>query len=150
MFYSLEIEIDKTRSEVTRLFGDPDNLYYWQPGLQEVESVSESPNQTRLRYLNRGREIVLLETVTVDALPEEYSATYEAPGMKISVANRFEEIGPEKTRWISDNEGNVSGFLMRLVTLFMPGCFRKQSYLYMENFKAFAETGADVRETEGS
>ena len=29
----------------------------------------------------------------------------------------------------------------------MPGCFKKESFKYMTNFKAFAETGADVRES---
>ena len=31
----------------------------------------------------------------------------------------------------------------------MTGCFKKESLKYMTNFKAFAETGADVRESEG-
>ena len=51
------------------------------------------------------------------------------------------------TGWVSENEARVSGFFMRLMTILMPGCFRKESLKYMENFKAFAETGADCRDT---
>ena len=36
--------------------------------------------------------------------------------------------------------------MMRLVGLLMPGTFRKQSLQHMQDFKAFAEHGKDVRE----
>ena len=32
-----------------------------------------------------------------------------------------------------------------MIALIMPGCFRKQSLKHMENFKAFAEDGTDLR-----
>ena len=54
-------------------------------------------------------------------------------------------MGSGKTRWLSGNEAKVSGFMMCLISVIMPGCFRKESQKYMENFKAFAETVADVR-----
>ena len=38
---------------------------------------------------------------------------------------------------------------MRLVGLLMPGAFRKQSRQHMQDFKAFAEQGTDVREAKG-
>ena len=37
---------------------------------------------------------------------------------------------------------------MRLVSLVMRGAFRKQSLQHMEDFKAFAEQGIDVREAK--
>jgi hypothetical protein len=38
---------------------------------------------------------------------------------------------------------------MRLVALLMPGAFRKQSQQHMQDFKAFAEQGQDVRDAKG-
>jgi hypothetical protein len=38
---------------------------------------------------------------------------------------------------------------MRLVALLMPGFFRKQSQQHMQDFKAFAEQGLDVRDAKG-
>ena len=70
----------------------------------------------------------MIETVEVDALPDEYTAKYEAPGMEMRVRNRFEEICAEKTRWISDNEARTSGILMKLIGFLMPWCFKKESY----------------------
>ena len=142
--------MDVSREKVGKLFGDPDNLAKWQPGFQSIEPMDVDPEiphkRYRLNYVNGKRKIVMIESVEVDALPDEYTAKYEAPGMEMRVKNRFEELGPEKTRWITDNEAQTSGFLMRLVGFLMPGCFKKESYKYMVNFKAFAETGADVRD----
>ena len=148
MNYELEIEIEKSRDHVAELFGDPANLAFWQPGFQSIEEIGEKEGQlqSRLLYVNRGRDVVMIETVISDNLPDEFSAQYEADGMVMTVRNYFHEAGPEKTRWVSENEASVSGFMMRLVTILMPGCFKKESWKFMENFKAFAETGADVRE----
>jgi hypothetical protein len=61
------------------------------------------------------------------------------------VRDRFTEAGPESTLWTSENEYQFSGLPMRLVALFMRGAFRKQSRQHMQDFKAFAEQGSDVR-----
>lgn len=149
MQYTLEIEIEQPREQVAALFGDPENLGAWQPGFLKCEDISSDPGQAgsvcRLSYLHGKREVELMETIEVANLPEEFSARFEAPGMVMTVRNRFEEAGPDKTKWISDNDAQVSGFMMRLMTILMPGCFRKQSWKYMENFKAFAEEGRDLR-----
>ena len=57
------------------------------------------------------------------------------------------EAGADTTLWVSENEYRFSGIVMRLVGLLMPGAFRKQSLQHMQDFKAFAEHGKDVRET---
>jgi hypothetical protein len=38
---------------------------------------------------------------------------------------------------------------MRLVGFLMPGAFRKQSRQHMQDFKAFADQGHDVRDAKG-
>jgi hypothetical protein len=40
--------------------------------------------------------------------------------------------------------------MMRLMGFLMPGAFRKQTLQNMQDFKAFAEQGKDVRESNGS
>ena len=70
-------------------------------------------------------------------------------GMRSAVRDRLTETGPETTLWVSENEHRFSGVLMRLVGLLMPGTFRKQSQQHMQDFKAFAEQGRDVREATG-
>ena len=63
--------------------------------------------------------------------------------------DRLSEAGPETTLWVSENEYRFTGLPMRLMGLFMPGAFRKQSRQHTQDFKAFAEQGKDVRETKG-
>ena len=61
--------------------------------------------------------------------------------------DRLTEAGPQKTLWESESEYRFSRLSMRLVGLLMPGAFRKQSQGHMQDFKAFAEQGKDVRDT---
>ena len=150
MTYSIELDLDLPRDKVGELFGNPDNLAFWQPGFVSMEHTSGEEGavgaKSRLLYKNRGRDVELIETVKVNNLPEEFTATYEAKGMWIEVKNRFEENGPEKTKWISENDVKLSGIMMRLIGLVMPGCFKKETLKYNVNFKAFAEKGADIRD----
>ena len=151
MNYTLEIEIDQPKAKIAELFGNPDNLAYWQPGFQScepLESPAGEPRQYRMLYKHGKRDIEMHETVIADDLPDKYTARYKAPGMVMHIENVFEELSSNKTRWVSHNTATVSGFFMRLMTFIMPGCFKKQSFLYMKHFKAFAEEGTDVRETE--
>ncbi|GGX39052.1 SRPBCC family protein [Streptomyces chryseus] len=62
--------------------------------------------------------------------------------------DRLTEAGPETTLWVSESEYRFSRVLMRLVGVLMPGAFRKQSRQHMQDFKAFAELGKDVREAK--
>ncbi|MEU6901413.1 SRPBCC family protein [Streptomyces virginiae] len=52
-------------------------------------------------------------------------------------------------RAAQDARYRFSGLPMRLVGLLMPGAFRRQSRQHMQDFKAFAEQGKDVREVQG-
>ena len=144
MKYSLEIEIDKPLSEVAELFGDVNNLAYWQPGFLGAE---EKDGNTILTYQHGKREMEMVEAVGVDDLPREYTSTFKVSGMVMKVQNLFEEAGEGRTKWTSNNDCKASG-MMRVMMWVMPGCAKKQSYAYMENFKAFAEEGKDVREEQ--
>jgi len=62
---------------------------------------------------------------------------------------RLTEAGPETTLWVSENEYRFTGLPMRLVAPFMRGVLRKHQYQHMQDFKAFAEHGTDVREGNG-
>jgi carbon monoxide dehydrogenase subunit G len=142
MKYTTEIQIDLPVEEVTALFDNPDNLKYWQPGLQSFEPISGTPGQpgakSRLKFKMRRRVIEMIETVTVRNLPVEFSGTYEAKGVLNMVTNRFVPIAENKTRYITEQEFQFSG-IMKIIGVLMPGAFRKQSQQYMQYFKEFAE-----------
>jgi hypothetical protein len=97
--------------------------------------------------------ITRLEPANLHGIPRDSVVHFEreivAKGMWSAVRDRLTEAGPETTLWGSENEYRFSGLQMRMVGLFMRGAFRKQSQQHMQDFKAFAEQGTDVREAKG-
>ena len=149
MKYTVDIEIDLPRSRVVELFDSTENLYKWQRGLQSFEPISGEPGQvgakSKLVFKMGKRDMEMVETITTRELPGAFNGTYEAKGVFNVVNNRFIEVGPEKTRWESENEFRFSGF-MKVIGFLMKGAFPKQSLKYMKDFKSFAEEGKDVRD----
>jgi uncharacterized membrane protein len=143
MKYTEEVIIDLPRARVIEIFDDPENLPKWQTGLQSFELVSGEAGQpgakSKLVYDMNGRRIEMIETIVRRDLPDEFTGTYEARGVKNWVANKFEELGATQTRWVTENEFQFSG-LMILMGFFMRGSFPKQTREEMHKFKQFAES----------
>lgn len=143
MKYTVTIEIEKPIDEVVALFDNADNLYAWMEGLESFEHLSGEPGQvgakSRLKFKMGKRDIEMIETITVRDLPDEFTGTYDAEGVFNIVKNRFEAINPTRTRYISEQEFQFTGF-MKIFGWLMPGAFRKQSMKYLEAFKTFAES----------
>ena len=141
--FTVEIEIALSRDRVVELFDNPDNLAKWQTGLQSFEHISGEPGQPgakcRLVFLVRKREIELIETITLRNLPDEFNGSYEWPGGKNTLQNRFIELGPNRTKLESTCAYEFSSFMMRLMGFFCPGMFRRQNLQFLQNFKKFAE-----------
>jgi uncharacterized membrane protein len=144
MEYEAEITINLPRARVIELFDNADNMAHWQPGLQSFEHISGEPGQTgaksKLVYEMNGRTIEMVETITSRNLPDEFSGTYDAPGVHNILVNRFYEDGPDKTRWVMVSEFQFTNLLMKVMGLIMPGSFRKETMANLERFKAFAES----------
>jgi hypothetical protein len=150
MKFSVSIDIDLPRDDVIALFDNPENLPKWQKGLQSFEPISGTPGEpgarSRLVFQMGDRRIEMTETVTKRNLPDEFNGTYDTEGVFSVVNNRFESVGPNKTKWVSENEIRFSGY-MKVLGLLMKGTFSKHSLQFMQDFKAFAERGVDVRQS---
>ena len=142
MKYGNEVVIKLPRERVIELFDDEKNLFRWQPELMSFEHLSGQKGQpgarSLLKYKMGEREVEMTETITVRNLPDEFSGTYQAKGVWNEVVNRFEALDEHTTKWTSYSHFKFRGF-MKLMALFMPGVFKKQSQKYMDQFKAFAE-----------
>ncbi|MCK5571108.1 MAG: SRPBCC family protein [Bacteroidetes bacterium] len=143
MKYTCELTIELPRKRVVELFDNPDNLAKWLPGLQSFEHLSGEMGQpgatSRLIFEERGRRVEMIETVVTRNLPDEFTGTYEAKGMKNLIANHFYEEGPQETRWEIETEFTFSGS-MKLFSPFMRKAFPKQTLNHMTRFKEFAES----------
>jgi hypothetical protein len=143
MKYELEIEINQPRAKVIELFDSTENLKEWQPGLQSFEHVSGTPGEvgavSHLIFQMGKRRIEMTETITAKNLPDEFSGTYEAPGMWNLVENFFIEKDENTTIYKTRNSFKPNTFMLKIMMFIMPSAFKKQSFKYMEYFKEFAE-----------
>jgi len=150
MQYTVEITLELPRERVIELFDDPDNLPKWQKGLQSFEPISGTPGEvgatSRLRFQMGKRRLEMVETITRRELPDHFDGTYETQGVFNVVKNQFIAVSSNQTRWVSENEFRFTTLMMKGIELLMKGAFPKQSLKYMEDFKAFAERGVDVRQ----
>ncbi|AOS64953.1 SRPBCC family protein [Actinoalloteichus hymeniacidonis] len=159
MKYTVSIEIALPREQTAQLLADPAHLPKWLRGLVLHEPLSgvhgAVGTQSRVVFQSGKQQMEATETVTrrepveLSGIPKETVVHFDREivglGMWNAVRDRLTEVGPETTLWVSKNEYRFSGLLMRLVGLLMPGTFRKQSQQHMQDFKAFAEQGKDVR-----
>jgi hypothetical protein len=160
MKYTVSLEIAIPRDEVAQLLADPAHLSKWLRGLVLHEPLSGVHGQvgTKSRVVMQmgQQKFECIETITrrepadLRAIPKESVVHFEreivGEGMFSITRERLTDAGPNSTLWVSENEYRFSSFMMRLVGLLMPGAFRKQSLQHMQDFKAFAEQGKDVRE----
>lgn len=148
MKYTLELIVELPLEAFIKKFDNTENMKHWQRGLVSTEHISGNPGQygakMKLVYKMGNREMELIETVTHRKLPYEFHGTYDAKGIHTIQENYFEETPKGHTKWTSKSEFIPLGFTMRLMTLIMPGAFKKQSLQYMKDFKNFAEKGISV------
>ena len=128
------------------MFLDTQNLSKWQPDLISFESLGDQESRsvgakTKQVHKMGKRQLEIIETITANNHPEEFSATYEAEGVWNLVENRFIEADEHKTKWVLDSEFKCTG-IARLMAFFMPGMFKKQTLSYMNLFKNFAENSS--------
>ena len=162
MKYTVSIEIALPREKVAQLLADPTHLPKWLHGLVLHEPLSGLHGQvgaTSRVVMQMGRQkIECTETITrrepvdLHAIPSGSVVHFDreiiGKGTWSAVRDRLIQAGPETTLWESESEYRFSGLLMRLAGFLMPAAFRKQSHQCMQDFKAFAEQGKDVREAK--
>lgn len=159
MKYANSIQIALPREQVAQLLADPAHIPKWLRGIVRHKPVNGEHGQlgTESRVVMRSgkREMECTETITrrdpadLRDIPTETVVHFDreivGAGMWSVVRDRLTEADPETTLWESESEFRFSSLLMRLMGLLMPGAFRKQSQQSMQDFKAFAEEGKDVR-----
>lgn len=159
MRYTVSIEIALPRERVVALLVDPAHLPRWLRGLVlhepldgahgQVGTTSRVVLQTGSRTMEGTETITRREPADLHRIPSDAVVHFDrelvAAGMWNAARERLTEAGPEATLWESENEFRFDAGPMRLVAPLMRGAFRAQSRRHMQDFKAFAERGTDVR-----
>ena len=145
MKHKTEVVIDADPETVWRLFDNPDNLKKWQPTLRSFAHKSGTPGEpdavSELVYEEKGREVVLTETITARRKPDFLAGTYESKWGNVVIVNHFERADDGKTRWIGYYNHSFKGF-MKFMALFVARSIRKRTEADMGRFKLFVETTA--------
>jgi hypothetical protein len=163
MKYTVSIEIALPRERVAQLLADSAHLPKWLRGLVLHEPLSGMHGhvgtesrvvlQTGQQRMEGTETITRREPANLHEIPRDSVVHFDreivAKGMWNAARDRLTEAGPGTTRWAQENEFRFSGLPMRLAGVFLRGAFRKQSLQHMQDFKAFAEQGTDVRDTTG-
>ena len=144
MKFQCSVDINLNINKVIELFDNPDNMGKWQEGFVSFEHLGGEPGQpgakSKVTYNNKGRELILIETVLVRNLPHEFSGIYEHKHMVNSMKNSFEPLSENQTRWVAEIEyTKLNGFMIKLMAFLMPGMFKKQTQKWLNQFKVFVE-----------
>jgi hypothetical protein len=163
MKYTVSIKIALPRERVVQMLADPIHIPKWLRGLVLHEPMrglhGQVGTESRVVMQMGQQKMELTETITrreptnLHEIPKDSIVHFDreivAKGMWSVVREQLTEAGPETTLWVSENEYRFSDLPMRLMALFMRSAFSKQSQQIMQDFKAFAEQGTDVREARG-
>lgn len=163
MKYTVSIELALPRERAAQLLADPAHLPKWLRGLVlheplegahgQVGTVSRVVMQMGKQRFECTETVTRREPVDLHDIPRGSVVRFDreivGDGMWSAVRERLTEAGPQTTLWESESEYRFNGLMMRIVGALMPGAFRKQSLVHMQDFKAFAERGEDVRDAKG-
>ena len=145
--YTEEIEINSNIDTVMELFDNPYNMKEYMEGIESYTvlngNIREAGTQAELvvAYIEEDvvkRKIIMIEEIITNNLPEEKKVTYTADGVYNIVTNKFINISDNKTKFINEQEFEFKGY-MKVMGFFMPSAFKKQSRVYLQNFKEFVE-----------
>jgi uncharacterized protein YndB with AHSA1/START domain len=133
------------RNLVWAKFDDPGNLSRWQPTLESFTQVAGKPGQpgavAQLVYNEKGKRVVMTETVTERRQPHFLAGTYESAWASSLVVNHFEEIDENTTRLVSYSNMKFKG-IMRVMALFAAKSIRDRVEADLNRFKLLVETEA--------
>lgn len=144
MKFTCTVDVDVPRDFAAALFVDKANHHHWQPEFRSVESVSGAPDEpgtvTRMKYQSGNQKFDLIETVRVNQLPNEFLGEYETPGTCWNTMHsKFLSLSDRTTRYEAQIEYRFDTLMLKLMALFVPRLFKKQTQRYLDNFKRYAE-----------
>jgi len=143
MKFTLQLPIEKSRTEVWKAFDNPENMKNWQPSLISFETISGAQGQpgavSKLTYKEKEREFALMERVTYREEPHRLDGVYENTFADNTVRNTFVEQGKEQTLWTVETEFKFKTLLMRLLGTIMKKNFVIRTRRDMQRFKELVE-----------
>src|SRR4026209_1529796 len=119
MKFTLELPINRSRTQVWNAFDNPESMTKWQPSLISFETISGTQGQagavSKLTYKEKEREFSLIERVTYREEPHRLDGVYENNFADNVVRNTFIENSKEQTLWMVETEFKFKTLFMRIL-----------------------------------
>ena len=144
MKYIGSLEINKPIELVTKIFADPKHLKEYQDGFvrKELQSGQEGENGavSKMVYKYGKRDMILIETIVSNQLPNTFEAFYHHKHMDNTMICKFTSLEVNKTRYDYEYEYTRMSWIMpKLIAILFPSVYRKQGENWMQQFKKFVE-----------
>ena len=144
MKYTSQIIVEVPLEQFVKKLNNHENMKHWQRGLYSFEHISGDPGEIgakmKLKYNFDKRYMELIETITETRLPHKLFVNYDGKGMHNIQQNFFKQTAEGYTKWICKSEFIPTNFFMRCMILLSPKSFKKQTMVYLRDFKKFAES----------
>ena len=137
---TVEVEINKPRQEVAKLFADPANNPKWMHDLKRYEPISGEQGETGSTYrlVPKKGNMIFLATV-VSRNPNELKLDLEASNVHVLVTGKLKALSPARTKLISEEVFTFKGFFNRIFGFFAGKSIKSAHHRHIEGFKQFAE-----------
>ena len=142
--YSVRIDIDRPIEEAWEVLMDESRMGEWLEGYKSMELIEGEPltvgSKHKMIFEDRGKELVLIETVSAIDPPHEFAIDLDHELMNSSMSTTLERIGPDRTRLVSTTETRSPKLLWKIILPFMTPQIRKRSRGDLEKLKALIES----------
>ncbi|PCI86773.1 MAG: hypothetical protein COB24_08460 [Hyphomicrobiales bacterium] len=139
MKFRTEIIIASSLHEVTKLFADQDNNQYWQSTFVHMQRHNFDASRSLQFFKINGRIIEVNIQVVEDNLPLNYRVYCEMQGLAQKVNHIFSACSQHETKWVMESEFIAESLIVKIFMLLLPSMFKKQSRVFVQDFKNFAE-----------
>ena len=144
MKFTCSVIVEQPLKVVADLFAKPEYLKEYQEGFVRKEHVKGRPGRhgavSKMYYENKGKTMLLTETIVQNKLPHSFKASYHHEHMDNTMHCTFKALDKSRTEYVSHIEyTEFRGFTVKTMAKLFPGQFKKQVQKWLDNFKEFAE-----------
>ena len=144
MKFTCNVEINKPKELVAKLFANPDYLKEYQDTFISKELISGNEGEngavSKMLYKMGKGDMELIETILENNLPNSFFAEYHHKHMDNTMRCTFEALDENTTKYVSEiHYTTFRGFIPKAMALLFPKMFKKQVNKWLVNFKDFVE-----------
>ncbi len=142
--YSVTVEVNRPIEEAWDIYMDESRMGEWLTGFRGIELIEGEPrtvgSKHKMLFEDRGKELILIETLTAIDPPREFAIDLDHELMNSSMSTTLERIGPDRTRLVSTTETRSPKLLWKIILPFMTPQMKKRNRGDLEKLKAMIES----------